>query len=116
MKLQVHSIHFDADKKLLAFIQQKLNKLDQFYDRITAGEVFMKVDKDNNRDNKVLEIKISLPGITLFVKEQARSFEAAMDLAIEALKIQIKKFKEKIQEKPNMGKLAVSLMDIEPEF
>jgi putative sigma-54 modulation protein len=111
MKLQVHSIHFDADKKLLAFIQSKLNKLDQFYDRITGGEVFMKVDKDNNRDNKVLEIKINLPGITLFVKEQARSFEAAMDLAIEALKIQLKKFKEKLQEKASNAKLLVDRMD-----
>jgi putative sigma-54 modulation protein len=98
MKLQVHSIHFDADKKLLAFIQQKLNKLDQFYDRITAGEVFLRLNKDKDKENKVLEIKINLPGTSLFVKQQGRTFEEATDIAIDALKIQLKKFKDKIQE------------------
>ena len=106
MKLQVHSIHFDADMKLLEFIQSKLNKLDMFYDRITGGEVFLRLDKGDTKRvrNKMLEIKISLPGATLFVKEQASSFEEAMDIAIEALKIQLKKFKDKIQEKINPTK------------
>jgi putative sigma-54 modulation protein len=69
MKLQVHSIHFDADKKLLEFIQSKLNKLDTFYDKITGGEVFLRLDKGENTKvrGKTLEVKISLPGATLFV-------------------------------------------------
>jgi len=41
MKLQVHSIHFDADIKLIDFIQKKLNKLETFYDRLVDGEVFL---------------------------------------------------------------------------
>ncbi|MEA5139390.1 HPF/RaiA family ribosome-associated protein [Arcicella rigui] len=103
MKLQVHSIHFDADMKLLEFIQSKLNKLDTFYDRITGGEVFLKLDKGDTKKikSKMLEVKINLPGATLFVKEQGKTFEEAMDIAIEALKIQLKRFKEKIQDKAN---------------
>jgi putative sigma-54 modulation protein len=103
MKLQVHSIHFDADMKLLEFIQSKLNKLDMFYDRITGGEVFLRVDKGDTKKvrSKMLEVKISLPGATLFVKETASSFEEAMDIAIEALKVQLKKFKDRVQEKLN---------------
>ncbi|MEA5460761.1 ribosome-associated translation inhibitor RaiA [Arcicella sp. LKC2W] len=103
MKLQVHSIHFDADMKLLEFIQSKLNKLDMFYDRITGGEVFLRLDKGDTKKvrSKMLEVKISLPGGTLFVKEQASTFEEAMDIAIEALKVQLKKFKDKIQDKVN---------------
>jgi putative sigma-54 modulation protein len=84
MKLQVHSIHFDADMKLLEFIQSKLNKLDTKKVR-----------------SKMLEVKINLPGATLFVREQGKTFEEAMDIAIEALKVQLKRFKEKIQEKAN---------------
>lgn len=74
-----------------------------FYDRITGGEVFLRLDKGDTKRvrNKMLEVKISLPGATLFVKEQASSFEEAMDIAIEALKIQLKKFKDKVQEKLN---------------
>lgn len=113
MKLQVHSIHFDADMKLLEFIQSKLNKLDMFYDRITGGEVFLRLDKGDTKKikSKMLEVKISLPGATLFVKEQASSFEEAMDLAIEALKIQLKKFKDRIQEKLNPTRQVLMSME-----
>jgi len=96
MKLQIHSVHFDADAKLLNFIQTKANKLETFSDRIIDGEVFLKIDKgDHARENKVVEVKINLPGTTLFSKEQGISFEAATDTAIETLKGQIKKYKEK---------------------
>jgi putative sigma-54 modulation protein len=96
MKLQMHSIHFDADQKLLDFIQKKANKLDTFFDRIHDGEVFLKLEKgEHARENKVVEIKLNVPGGTIFAKEQNISFEAAMDEAVESLKAQIKKYKEK---------------------
>lgn len=94
MKLQMHSIHFDADIKLLDFIQKKTDKLNTFYDRIIDGEVFMRLEK-NDVENKVVEIKLNIPGSQLFAKEQSKSFEAATDLAVEALRRQLKKFKEK---------------------
>lgn len=95
MKLQVHSIHFDADAKLVDFIQKKVDKLEKFYDRVVDGEVFLRINNEGV-DNKTVEIKVKVPGSQLFAKEQARSFEAATDLATEALRNQIKKFKEKI--------------------
>lgn len=115
MKLQVHSIHFDADMKLLEFIQSKLNKLDTFYDRITGGEVFLKLDKGDTKKvkSKMLEVKINLPGATLFVKEQGKTFEEAMDIAIEALKIQLKRFKEKVQVKANPTRNVLMSMAME---
>jgi len=96
MKLQMHSIRFDADQKLIKFIQKKANKLDKFFDRIIDGEVFMRLDKDNNMENKIIEIKINIPRNQLFAKERAKTFEAASDQAIEALKKQIIKHKDKI--------------------
>ena len=96
MKLQMHSIHFDADTKLVDFIQQKANKLDTFYDRIIDGEVFMRLEQDESRENKIIEIKLNLPGNQLFSKEKSKSFEAAADAAIEALRRQLKKHKEKL--------------------
>jgi putative sigma-54 modulation protein len=97
MRIQMHTVHFDADAKLLGYVQRKLNKLDTFYDRITGGEVFLKLDKGENSKvkNKVIEIKIHIPGRELFVKETGTSFEEVTDLGLEALKIQIKKYKEK---------------------
>ncbi len=96
MKLQMHSIRFDADQKLVDFIQQKANKLDTFYDRIIDGEVFMRVEQDDARENKNIEIKLNLPGTQLFAKEKSKSFEAAADAAVEALRRQLKKHKEKL--------------------
>ncbi len=112
MRLQMHAIHFVADGKLLSFIQKKLEKLETFYDRITGGEVFLKLDKSekNKVKNKILEVKIKIPGGELFVKENAGTFEEATDLALEALKIQIKKHKAK-----NSNGKAVKIHHEEPE-
>ncbi|MCK5105797.1 MAG: ribosome-associated translation inhibitor RaiA [Cyclobacteriaceae bacterium] len=96
MKLQMHSIRFIADQSLITFIQKKADKLDRFFDRIIDGEVFMRLDKDNNMENKIIEIKLNIPRNQLFAKERAKSFEEASDLAVEALKKQIIKHKDKI--------------------
>lgn len=96
MKIQVHSIHFVADQKLINFIQKKLDKLETFYDRIVDGEVFLRLNNEGV-ENKTVEIKLNVPGQQLFAKEQAKSFEEATDEAVEALRSQIKKFKEKLR-------------------
>lgn len=96
MKLQMHSIHFDADQKLIDFVQKKTEKLETFFDRIIDGEVIMKVENDDSRENKHLEIKLNIPGTQLFAKQKASSFEAAADEAVEALRRQLKKHKEKV--------------------
>lgn len=95
MKAQMHSIRFDADQKLIDFVQKKLDKLETFYDRIIDAEVFMRVENDDSRENKIIEIKMNIPGEQLFAKTQSKSFEAAADEATEALRRQLKKFKEK---------------------
>ena len=96
MKLQMHSIHFDADAKLVDFIQRKADKLDTFFDRIIDGEVFMRLEKNESNENKIIEIKLNIPGNQLFAKEKSRTFEAAADEAVEALRRQLKKHKEKL--------------------
>jgi len=95
MKLNISSLKFDADIKLLDFIQKKADKLDTFYDKIIDGEVNLKLENVDNKDNKVVEIKINVPGDQLFASEKSSSFEAAADEAVEALRRQLKKFKEK---------------------
>ena len=95
MKVRVQSIHFIADKKLISFIEDRVDKLKQFYEDIIDGEVFLRLENADNLENKVAEIRINTPGKTLFAKEQCKSFEEATDQAIEALRRQITKYKEK---------------------
>ena len=96
MKLQVHSIHFDADQKLINFIQKKVDKLETFYDRLVDGEVFLRLNNEGI-ENKTVEIKLNVPGMQLFAIEKARSFEEATGQAADALRMQLKKFKSKIR-------------------
>ncbi|MFD1002464.1 ribosome hibernation-promoting factor, HPF/YfiA family [Ohtaekwangia kribbensis] len=96
MKVQVHSIHFDADIKLIDFIQKKLDKLDTFYNRLVDGEVFLRLNNEGI-ENKTVEIKLRVPGSMLFATEKARSFEAATDMATDAIRMQLNKFKTKIK-------------------
>jgi putative sigma-54 modulation protein len=99
MKLDIQSIHFDADQKLLDVIQAKLDKLDQYFDRIASGDVFLRLEKSETRDNKLVEIKLIVPGNDLFASKRAASFEEAADEAVEALRRQVKKLKERLQER-----------------
>ena len=94
MKLQIHSIHFDADQTLIDFIQVKADKLETFHDRIVDGEVFLRIN-NTGIENKTIEIKINLPGSQLFAKEKAKSFEEATDMCTEALRRQLRKIKVK---------------------
>jgi putative sigma-54 modulation protein len=91
----MQSVHFDADVKLTDFIQKRADKLETFYDRIIDGEVIMRVEPDENKVNKTIEIKLNIPGEQLFAEKRATSFEAATDEAVEALRRQLKKHKEK---------------------
>ena len=91
MDIQIHSIHFDADKDLLAFIKSKLNKLITFNNSIISADVFLRIEKNNEMENKLVDIKIQVPGKELFAKRHATSFEAAVDEVIEALRRQVVK-------------------------
>ena len=70
MNIQIHSVRFDADKKLIDFVHQKLEKLTQFDEGIVNAEVFLRLDKDQERENKISEIKLELSGKPLFAKKQ----------------------------------------------
>lgn len=96
MKLQISSLKFDADEKLLSFIQKKADKLDLFFDRIIDGEVNLRIQPGDNKKNKQVEMKINVPGNTLFASEQDHNFEKATDEAVESLRRQLKKYKEKV--------------------
>ena len=95
MNIQIHSVRFDADKKLIDFVHQKLDKLTQFAEDIVNAEVYLRLDKDQDRENKISEIRLELPGGPLFSKKQSKTFEEGMDGAIDALKRQITKHKQK---------------------
>lgn len=95
MKVNIQSVHFDADQKLIDFIESKVLKLTNQYDKIIETDVTLRIDKATNNENKIAEIRLHVPGNDLYAKRQCKSFEEATDQSVDALKNQIIKHKEK---------------------
>jgi len=99
MKVHTQSLHFSADAKLIDFIEKKLGKLEQFFDHIIEANVSLKLENSGKVKDKIAEIKISIPGTVLYVKESSKTFEASVDSASASLKRQLIKYKERLRVK-----------------
>lgn len=98
MNVKIHSVKFDADSSLLSFIEEKVNKLEVFYDNILGAEVFLRLEKDTQeRENKIVEIKLDVARNPLFSKKQCKTFEEATDLSVDAIRKQLLKHKNKVR-------------------
>jgi len=99
MKVNIQSIHFDADQKLLDFITKKVEKTKTFYEGLDNIMVYLRLEKDEHKENKTVEIKLNVEGKEIFAKENSNTFETAVDLVLDKIVAQVKKQKEKAQEK-----------------
>ncbi|WP_442267166.1 HPF/RaiA family ribosome-associated protein [Tenacibaculum sp. ZS6-P6] len=95
MKVFTQSVNFKVDGDLINFIQKKVGGLEKFHDKIVDAEVFLKVQKTSDKENKFTEIKINIPGNELIVKKMNKTFEEGVSLGVESLKRQLRKSKEK---------------------
>lgn len=96
MNVQIQTVHFDADSKLIDHVNKKIEKLRTFHDRIVGVEVFLVLDNMGQQiKDKIAEIKVSIPKHTFFVKHQTKTFEESFDLAFDAMVTRIKRQKEK---------------------
>ncbi len=99
MDINIKTTNFDADKKLIEFVNNKVNKLDKYFDGIIRAEVLLNFDKSKKKftDNKEAKIKIEIPGNDLFADKGTSSFEESVDSVIDALEKQVKKYKSKLK-------------------
>ncbi|AGC77198.1 putative sigma-54 modulation protein [Nonlabens dokdonensis] len=96
MKVNTQAVNFDADAKLIDFIQKRLDKLEQFYNKIINADVYLKVQKTSAPENKITEIRLFVPGDDMVVKKTCKTFEQCVDECAAALERQLKKRKEKL--------------------
>jgi putative sigma-54 modulation protein len=97
MEVNMQSVNFNADVKLVDFINRKIGKLEQVFDHIIAADIYLKVENTSLKENKIAEVKISVPGNEFVVKKQCPSFEEASDQAIDVLRRQLRNHKEKLR-------------------
>lgn len=95
MRVLTEAVQFKADTKLLEFIEQKIGKMDTFFDRIIEARVTLRLENSGQVRDKVAEVMLSVPGDNLFVKESEKTFEAAIDEAVDSLKRQLIRYKER---------------------
>ena len=96
MNVKIQTLRFEADSKLLAFVQKKLEKIKQFHDKVTHVDVYLKLDNVvHSIKDKIVEIKVMVPRQEFFVKQSSKSFEESFDNALDAVVVQLKRKKEK---------------------
>ncbi len=96
MKVNVHAVNFTVDKKLVEFVEIKMSKLEKYYDKIISADVFLKVEKTSEKENKLVEVKILVPGDDFVVKKHCKSFEEATEDCSLSLERLLVKRKEKV--------------------
>jgi len=97
MKVNIQSVNFNVDRGLIDFVEDRINHLEKFYDKIIGSDVYLKLQNTSEKENKIAEIKLLVPGGDLIVKKQGKSFEEGIDLATDSLKRQLNKRKEKLR-------------------
>ncbi|MDD5152138.1 MAG: ribosome-associated translation inhibitor RaiA [Flavobacterium sp.] len=97
MKVNVHAVNFTVDGKLVGFIQERMDRLEKYYDKVVSSDVFLKVEKTSDKENKIAEIKVHVPGDEFIVKKQCKTFEEAVEQSAESLERMLVKRKEKIK-------------------
>ena len=97
MKVHTQSVNFNADQKLLNFIQDRMDKLDRVYDKVIKSDVFLKVENTSDKENKIFEARVNVQGDSFVVKKVCKTFEEGADSAVSSLERQLKKRKEKLR-------------------
>lgn len=95
MKVKISSLHFKAGQEIENYVTEKITKLSSYYEKILESEVILKESKSGDQQDKIVEIKLIVPGNDLFVKKQCKTFQEATDLAVDALKKQLERHKER---------------------
>jgi len=95
MKVHTESVQFKADRKLLDFVEQRLGKMQHFFDRIIDAQVVLKLENSGQIKDKIAEVRLHVPGDTLVAKAKNKTFEASVDRATASLKRQLKRYKER---------------------
>ena len=97
MKVNVHAVNFNVDRKLVGYAQARMDKLEKYYDRVVFSDVFFKLDNTSAKVNKIAELKVSVPGDEFIVKKQCKTFEEAVELAADSMERLLIRIKQKIR-------------------
>lgn len=97
MRVHTEAVQFKADRKLTEFVERKLSKIEQYFDRVIEARVTLKLENSGQIRDKIAEARLQVPGEVLFAKATHKTFEGSVDSVVQSLKRQVKKYKEKVR-------------------
>ena len=95
MDIKIQSLKFDASKQLIEFIEKKLSRLERFAENPTGCDVVLRLEKDDEKGNNVALVTLHVPGGDILTEQKAHTFEEAIDMALDVVKRQIEKRKDR---------------------
>ncbi|MBK7871472.1 MAG: ribosome-associated translation inhibitor RaiA [Saprospiraceae bacterium] len=98
MTIQVNA-PFKISDNLQALIEDKIGKLETFYERIHEAEVFFKDEENSNQQapkGNTVELRLHVPGNILYAEFSDETYEKALAETVEKMRRQLIKHKEKV--------------------
>ena len=97
MTIQVQA-PFQVNEDMQALIDEKVGKLEQYFDRITRVDLFFKITEKRHqrREGKTVEIELHVPKTVLYADAQADAFEKALADVTEKMRRQLLKYKKQM--------------------
>lgn len=96
MEIKIKSLKFDADQKLIAYVEKKVDKLERFCDELDTVDVTLSLLSEP--DNKNVQIQTHVLGQDVIIERNAKTFEEAVTDAADAMKEKLTRVKEKLFE------------------
>ncbi len=94
MKWDIQTVGFHAKEELMDSVKTDVMKLEKFFQPIIGAEVYLKLEYDEQKENKRVELKLNIPGEDLYAEHKSDSFEQSLKESVEKMKRQLTKKKE----------------------
>lgn len=109
MEIAVTFKNIKSSDKLRDYIEDKLNRIEKLFDKpVEARVVFSK-----EKETRIVEINLIGSKLNIHVKETGGNMQSTIDMAVDKLKIQLKKFREKIYDHRTQRKPREEVVDNE---
>jgi putative sigma-54 modulation protein len=97
MNISINAIHFRASSRLISVVKQRVASLKKYNSHMDSVKIFLRLENNHLKKNKLSEIHVHLPGKNLIVRKRSETFEKSTSLAKSVLIKILAKSKQKVK-------------------
>ncbi len=94
--------NLEITEAMRGYTEDKLSKLERFFDHIIDAKVIMSYNHNRNHDPARVEVQVNVPHGVVRAEEAGQDTYAAVDKAVDKLERQLKKYKDRLRERKSM--------------